>query len=89
MLVHILCNFTKEEALKYTKINYIRPLGFNSLGQKYLNQVKKEIEIPIITKYNKLLDLELRITSVYASILDEKDKQKLIKDEYQKKPIIK
>lgn len=88
MLVHILCNFTKEEALKYTKINYIRPLGFNSLGQKYLNQVKKEIEIPIITKYNKLLDLELRITSVYASILDEKDKQKLIKDEYQKKPII-
>jgi predicted nucleotidyltransferase len=93
MLTHIMCNFTKEEAKKFKHIEYIRVLGFSEKGKKYLNKIKKDLEIPLITNYSKLdnemLKLELRVTGVYASILNEKDKIKLIESEYQNKPLIK
>lgn len=89
MLLHILTNFTKEEA-KNIKIDYIRLLGFTNSGQKYLNSIKKDITIPIITRYkpkvSKLLDLEFRTNSIYAHITNN---YKLIKLEYNCKPIMK
>jgi predicted nucleotidyltransferase len=90
MLTHILCNFTKEEAEKYNNIEYIRVLGFSKQGQKYLNHIKKDIEIPILSKFQKnndLLNLELRSTMIYASIFDEDTKQKLINNEFKNNPI--
>ena len=92
MLVHLLCNFTKDEADDMRKIKYIRVLGFTSNGQLYLKTYKKQINLPIITnftKMNDMLSLELRAACVYASILDEDDKQKLIEAEYKQKPIMK
>ena len=68
MLIHILTSFTKKEA-SLLKIDYIRLLGFSTNGQKYLNTIKKDLNLPIITTYKKnfsqLLDLELRATSIY------------------------
>jgi len=83
MLTHILCNYTKKEADKVKKITYIRVLGFTSKGKSYLNKIKKEISVPIITTYHKCLEQELEVTKVYASILNEKEKEKLINKEYQ------
>ena len=88
MLIHILTNFTKEEA-NNLNIDYIRILGFNNKGKKHLNKIKKEIDIPMITNYkpniSKLLDIELRATSIYSLPLNNN----LIKLEYSKNPIIK
>lgn len=88
MLIHILTSFTKEEA-KELKIDYIRVLGFNINGQKYLNKIKKELPLPIITKYqknfSKLLDLEQQITNIYY--LPINPSQTI--NEYKNKPIIK
>lgn len=88
MLIHILTNFTKEEA-KNLKIDYIRILGFNEKGKKHLNKIKKYLEIPLITNYkpniSRLLDLELRATSIYSLPLNNN----LIELEYKQKPIIK
>lgn len=93
MFNHILCNFTKEEANTFKDIEYIRILGFNIKGQSYLNKIKKEITLPLISNYSSLdsemLKIELRATSVYASILDENEKIKLIESEYKDFPIIK
>ena len=90
MLIHILCNFTKEKAKAMNDIEYIRILGFSSLGQKYLNTIKKDCIYPIITTYSKgnskMLEYEKIVTSVYASILPENKKNKLIKEEYRNKP---
>lgn len=90
MLVHILCNFTKEKACKWKEIEYIRVLGFSSNGQKYLNKIKKEINLPIITNFSKgnseMLEYEKIVTSVYASVLPEEEKNLLIKSEYQNQP---
>ena len=88
MLLHILTNFTKEEA-QNIKIDYVRILGFNKNGQKYLNKIKKEVKLPLLTGYqknvSKILDIELRVSKIY-SLSNESN---LIKKEYDKKPIIK
>ena len=92
MFNHIICNFTKEEANKYSKIEYIRVLGFSYKGQNYLNKIKKITNIPIVTKFSSIksgmLDIEFRVTCCYASIKQEKDKTKLIECEYKNSPII-
>lgn len=90
MLTHILTNLKKEE-VKNLKIDYIRLLGFNKKGQSYLNKIKKEITIPLITKYSKnnfkLLNIEKRIAHIYSLLLN--DKTTYLQDEYSNKPIIK
>ena len=92
MFIHILCNLKKEEVKKHNKISYIRVLGFNIRGRNYLNEIKKDIDIPIITNFSRtndpILDIEMRSTCVYASILNEKDKINLIESEYKDFPII-
>ena len=91
MLTHILCNFTKEEAKEMKQPEYIRILGFSSQGKQYLNQIKKELMIPLITTYSKgnskMLKLEQRITSCYALPLSLEEQKKLWEDEYKKGPI--
>lgn len=92
MFTHILCNFTKEEANSFHDIEYIRVLGFNSKGRNYLSQIKKELNVPLVTNFsnidNKMLDLEWRVTCVYASILEATEATKLIEMEYKNSPII-
>jgi predicted nucleotidyltransferase len=85
IFVHILCGYTKQEA-KARKIEYVRILGFNQKGKSYLNEIKKECDLPIITKYDKkyeMLNMESRVSSVYN--LRKKDD---LLEEYQHKPII-
>ncbi len=87
MFIHILTNLTKED-IKNINIDYVRVLGFNKKGQSYLNKIKKDIDIPIVTNYknniSRLFDLEYRINYIYSIIVDEK----LIKEEISHNPII-
>ena len=90
MLTHILCNFTKEKAKKWQDIEYIRILGFNKKGQEYLNKIKNDTKFPIVTTFSKcnseMLEYEKTITTIYASVLNEEDKNDLIQSEYKNKP---
>lgn len=87
MLMHILFNLTKKES-KNIVIDYVRVLGFNSKGRSYLNKIKKNKDINIVTNYkdgiSKLFDLENRVNNIYAIIVDNK----LIYEEYSHNPII-
>lgn len=87
MLMHILFNLTKYES-KNIVIDYVRVLGFNSKGRSYLNKIKKNKDINIVTNYkdgiSKLFDLENRVNNIYAIIVDNK----LIYEEYSHNPII-
>ena len=84
MFIHILCNFTKEKARKMNEITYIRLLGFNTKGKKYLNTIKKEISIPIISKITRekdsMLEYEIETTKIY----DIPSKEKCINKEFDK-----
>lgn len=87
MLLHILISFTKEEA-QNINIDYIRLLGFSPNGKHYLNKIKKELDVPLITGYkkniSKVLDIELRTTKIYTLIIGNE----LLLEEYRNKPII-
>ena len=91
MLIHILCSFTKEEALLTKKSEYIRVLGFNDKGKAYLNKVKKISNLPIITGYSnidsKILDIEYRVSNIYYLTSKEKNKTSLMNRE-KSSPII-
>lgn len=90
MFNHILCGFTKEKAKNTSSIEYIRVLGFSEKGRCYLNKVKKDIDINIVSNFSKnksdSMKMELIATSVYASILNEENKKDLIQKEYQYHP---
>lgn len=89
MFIHILTNFTKEEASSNQDITYIRVLGFNNKGKEYLNQIKKELSIPLITngfiKDNPILEIEYRASYVYSLLTHDST---LIQKELRNKPII-
>ena len=72
MLIHILCNFTKEKANSLKEIKYIRILGLNKKGSNYLNQIKKELEVPLISKIERekdpMLEFEIQTTKIYDII---------------------
>lgn len=86
MLNHILCGFTKDIKEECRKLDYIRILGFNDRGQNYINKIKKEVDIPIISNFSKnkskAIEMEFQATCVYASTLDEDMKKELIEKEY-------
>ena len=84
MLLCILLGITKDYN-KQKKLEYIRVLGFNKKGEKYLKEIKEFSKIPIITNFTnkyKGLELELKIAHLYY----KKDKDPLM--EYKHKPII-
>ena len=74
MFIHILTSLTKEEASDQ-EIHYIRVLGFNEIGRKYIKSIKKIVSIPIISNIKKkdelLLKREIRAEKIYALIMDD------------------
>ena len=83
MLLHILCNFTKEDAANFRNITYLRILGLNNTGRKYLNGIKKDLDVPLISKITRnkdlMLEFEIKTTIIY-DIINNND---LIKKEFQ------
>ena len=85
MLIHILTNFTKDESSNLN-IDYIRVLGFSQKGRLYLNQIKKDLKVPLITNYKpNLLDIEFRVAKIYSLPLNKN----IIEKEYKQPPIYK
>ena len=84
MLLHILCNFTKEKANQWKEPEYIRILGFNQKGREYLNTIKKDIKLPIISKIkrekNNMLEFEIKTTNIYniKKTSNQKEEDKII-----------
>lgn len=82
-LLYILLDIKKSDMTNIK--NYIRPLGFNDKGLKYLNKIKKELTLPLISNYNKskdLLNIEYKLNSIYA--LGFNDSSEIINTEFNK-----
>ena len=88
MLNHILCSYTKKEKKSTENLEYIRILGFNNNGKKYLNNIKKDLNIDFLNKYDtckyKSLEIEKRVTGIYSLINED-----INSEEIKNKPIIK
>ena len=70
MLLHIVCKIKKED--NDLNLKYIRVLGLSDNGKKILKESKKNINIPIITKYkkkyNKLFKNDYKANLIYSLI---------------------
>ena len=68
MFMHILIGLTKKDN-KILKLDYLKVLGFNKNGQKYLNNIKKDGDISLIPDKNSLLyKYELKVSQIYDLI---------------------
>lgn len=86
ILVYILLDIKKNNNLN---LDYIRILGFNSNGKNILNKIKKNREIPLLTKFdNKYLSDDLKITNILSLNKNIKDKKSFVEKEYKEKTII-
>ncbi len=83
MLNHILISLLKIDTQKIKDIEYIRILGFNQIGRKYLHNIKKDINYPIIYNYNKKYitsNYELNTSKIYSILTNDN----IIDKEYKK-----
>lgn len=65
MLIHILIGLTKDYK-NNLKFDYIKVLGFNKRGQKYLNKIRKDIKIiKKIDTNNPIQKYELKASRIY------------------------
>ena len=70
MLLHIVCKIKKED--NDLNLKYIRVLGLSDNGKEILKESKKNINMPIITKYkkeyNKLFKNDYKANLIYSLI---------------------
>lgn len=74
-IMHIILEIKHSMSEKYNDIPYIRLLGFNKTGQQYLGSIKKELDVPFITKtadYKNELSFELACSDIYSQAVYEK-----------------
>ena len=75
MFIHILVGLTKEDKKTLIKNEYIRLLGFNEKGKKYINSIKKEVNIPILSNLkninSKIKDYEIKAYNIYNMLVKE------------------
>lgn len=71
-LMHILIGLTKEDKEKLTNNEYIRILGLNKRGQNYINSIKKNLTLPIVSKFTNVDSLikayELKAAYIYEML---------------------
>lgn len=72
LAAYTLLNVTKKEIESCWEDSYVRILGFNQVGQKFLSQQKKIDKLPIVSKINQSnsqqLLLDIRGDSIYQLI---------------------
>ncbi|MBD9098519.1 nucleotidyltransferase [bacterium] len=88
-LLYYLCDFTIDSKEKMSNITYIRILGLSNKGRCYLNRIKKDCSLPIISKFTRkkddMLALEYKTTIIYS--LEYNNKYNVINDEFKVFPI--
>ncbi|MEI7667388.1 MAG: nucleotidyltransferase family protein [Erysipelotrichaceae bacterium] len=83
-LTHILTHTSHQDVLKLSKLDYLRVLGFNQIGQTYLKHLKSK-KIKVVTRFNQIplnyRQMELKASVAYAYALDEEKQNDLIQKE--------
>lgn len=97
LVIHTFLNFTQAHSINEPP--YLRVLGFNSRGKELLKMMKKQSQLPIITKFShgyqeindsgrKILDLEVLATDLYYLGFPNTQQRKAKQDFYRSPVII-
>ena len=75
MFIHILIGLTKKDKEELVNPEYVRLLGFDEEGTALLNVIRKDTELPIITKYrnldSKIKEYEMKAAAIYSMLTNE------------------
>lgn len=83
MFIHILIGILKSDNV--FEIDYLKILGFNKQGKKYLNEIKKDLDISLNINHNsKVFEYELKASLIYDLLTNSNTYEYEIKN----KPII-
>ncbi|HET7628808.1 MAG TPA: nucleotidyltransferase [Bacillales bacterium] len=92
--VHLLTATTKtdmENIINKPRATYIRLLGMSDKGRDYLNAIKKDLRIPLVSTVsrfeNPLLELDIRASDCYALGYSGAAQTELLAAEYATPPI--
>lgn len=93
MLTHIYTGFTWDQLRNIQSPTYIRPLAMNKQGQAYLQSIKKDLQLPLISrvaasKGDKQLQLDLKATDLYYLGLQTSYGQSMVGSDFRTAPII-
>lgn len=93
MLTHIYNDFTWEQLKSFDLPTYIRPLAMSKNGQAYLQSIKKDLPLPLVSrvaayKDNDMLALDVKTANLYYLGLQSAYAQKMIGSDYRITPII-
>ncbi|SDJ03846.1 nucleotidyltransferase [Salimicrobium halophilum] len=86
LFVHLLTNIKKKESyILDSPVPYVRVLGMNEKGRKYLSIHKKNIEVPLLTQLKQLnhplFDMDIRAQKAYLSPLSAVNRTEGVKRE--------
>ena len=91
MLTHIYTGFTWDALKSHPNPTYLRVLGMTHNGQRYLNQKKKSLSLPLVSRAaatkDSLLDLDIQATDLYQLGLQSSKIERPIGLDYRKTPI--
>lgn len=91
--VHALTNTSRTDIKAAGETpRYIRLLGMSAKGRAYLNKVKKDLPLPLISTVSSfpkdMLALDRKAALVYSQILKEPERSSLLSLEYAQPPIM-
>lgn len=84
--LYILLNLEKDLVEKQKQPNYIKILGFSEIGRQYLNRMKKQISLPILSK--KMFDDSGfagngKANQIYYNLMNSQVRRRLIHQEFE------
>lgn len=93
MLTHIYTDFTWDQLRESDLPAYIRPLAMNKKGQAYLQSMKKDLQLPLISrvaasKHDKQLQLDIKAADLYYLGLQSSYGQSMVGSDFRIAPII-
>lgn len=80
-ILHIFTGITRERLHAHSQPTYIRVLGMTENGQRYLSSIKKELDLPLISRVGSnqdpLLALDIHATTMYNLALGHVNRKKI------------
>ena len=91
MLTHIFTGFTYDMRSQIETPSYLRLLGMTEKGQLYLNQNKKRLKLPLVSKAaafsNPSMKMDIHSSDMYALGIAYNSNNPEIGSDYKKSPI--
>ncbi|MDN3014868.1 nucleotidyltransferase [Paenibacillus sp. BSR1-1] len=91
LCVHILTNTKKTDIAGLSdKAQYLRLLGMTEKGKEYLNRMKKQFSLPVVSKLSshkeKNIIHDIKAARIYSMVIPNFSKSELFQEEFKKPP---